>query len=490
MHFKHKTLSKSYKQKNKKMKGGNIPEKYTVYCFWTGSNEITPNRTRCLEQFKNVSEANVILVTKDNLKDYILPGTPLHPAYEFLSDTQKSDYLRCYFMHFLGGGYSDIKETSGSWRKSFDDLESSDKWANGYREIGPDGVAHEPDDEAFKDKWDALIGCGAYIFKPKTALTQDWYDGMIGLMDKHLEQLQKNPAKNPQDSQETGSGYPIGWNEFNRIFHKLIFKYSDKILQTVPTPIFSNYRGGNRLFRKKRNTKRKKRGGSLQKTFFSIVIPCYPPDFDKLDSIIDQINKFNKSDLFDIKEIIIAASETDDVNINTDSLYPIIKYTTLEKHGPAGNRNRGWEKVQGDWIVFLDADDLYHPDKILVTYDIISKNSGIDCVVHSYKFVTNTNQNFLQPVKNYKVIPTDEIFNSTFPDGKWNECNPDAGGCNIILPKDKNFPIHQGMASVKSSSKIRYDENKFKTEDGYFCRQQLFDKKLVATDAILMIYNP
>jgi len=214
-----------------------------VYCFWTGSNEITPNRKRSLEQFKSVCEANVILVTKDNLKDYLRTEAPLHPAYEFLSDTQKSDYLRCYFMHFIGGGYSDIKETTGSWKKSFDDMETSGKWACGYKDTR-DGVAHEPDDEAFKDKWDLLIGCGAYIFKPKTALTQEWFDGITDLLNKKLPELQKNPAKNPQDSQETGSGYPIEWNKFNRVFHKLIYKYHDKVLQTLPICIFTNYRGG------------------------------------------------------------------------------------------------------------------------------------------------------------------------------------------------------------------------------------------------------
>ena len=38
-------------------------------------------------------------------------------------------------MHFHGEGYSDIKKTTGSWRKSFDSLYNSDKWIIGYPEI-------------------------------------------------------------------------------------------------------------------------------------------------------------------------------------------------------------------------------------------------------------------------------------------------------------------------------------------------------------------
>jgi hypothetical protein len=476
---------------SKKMKGGNIPEKYKIYCFWTGNNEITENRKRSLEQLKRVSEANVILVNKDNLNNYINPDTPLHSAYEYLSDTQKSDYLRCYFMHLIGGGYCDIKETKGSWKKSFDDLEASDKWACGYKEIGPFGVTVD----SLKDKWEILIGCGAYIFKPHTPFTEKWFNQMNSMLDEKLPALKENPAKTPQNSLEKNTGYPIEWGAFNKIFHTICYEYHDKLMNTLPELVLveiDKYRGGYRKTRRKKKFKRrssKKRGGATTKILFSIVIPCYPPDFVALDGLIQQINSFNKSDSFDIKEIIITASETDKLDINTNSPYPIVKHTTLEKQGPAENRNRGWDKAQGDWIVFLDADDFYHPDKLRVTVDIILRVPNIDCVIHSYKTGTAPDETFSQPVKNYSIVPTDDLFNATFPDGKWQECNPELGGCNIILPPKYNFPIHHGMTSVRTSSKVRYDKTKYKTEDGYFCRQHLINKKLIVTDAVLMIYN-
>ena len=241
--------------------------------------------------------------------------------------------------------------------------------------------------------------------------------------------------------------------------------------------------------KKRRYLTRKKRGGNLQKTFFSIVIPCFPPHFDKINGVIKQVNAFNKTDSFDIKEIIIAASETGDLNITVASPYPIVKHTTLEKKGVSANRNRGWEKVTGDWIIFLDADDFYHPDKILITHDILSKNPDIDCVIHSYKKGINIDETFLQSVKKYTTVSPDEIFNATFPDGKWHECNTNLGGCNVNLPKDKNFHIHFGVACVRSSSTIRYDETKNNGEDGYFCRKHALNKKLVITDAVLMVYH-
>ena len=83
-----------------------------IYIFWTGDNEMSENRKKSIENLKNTCECNIILVTPLNLKSYILSSQPLHEAYQYLSYTHKSDYLRTYFMHFIGGGYSDIKKNN------------------------------------------------------------------------------------------------------------------------------------------------------------------------------------------------------------------------------------------------------------------------------------------------------------------------------------------------------------------------------------------
>jgi hypothetical protein len=209
-----------------------------IYCFWTGDNKMSDARIECLTNLRKVSECNVILITKDNLKDYILNDVPLHPTFKYLSETHKADYLRTYFMNFYGGGYSDIKQTTGSWIKSFNDLKNSDYWICGYKEING-GVAYAP----YANKWKELIGNGAYICKKQTPLTQEWYNNMITLLNTKLEKLKINPSTNPQDSSESGSGYPIEWNEMlGRIFHKISYKYKDHLLNTLPISIFTNYR--------------------------------------------------------------------------------------------------------------------------------------------------------------------------------------------------------------------------------------------------------
>jgi len=216
----------------------NSIEEKILYCFWTGDNHMSENRQRCLSDLITNSECNVKLITKYNLNEYILPEHPLHESYQYLSETHKSDYLRTYFMNFYGGGYSDIKMTTGSWNKHFDDLINSDKWICGYKEING-GVAYEP----VQLYYDSLIGNCCYICKPQSPLTIEWYNEMIALLDSKLELLIKNPSSFPQDCAERGTGYPIEWNEMlGRIFHKVSYKYLDKIMNTLPILIFQNYR--------------------------------------------------------------------------------------------------------------------------------------------------------------------------------------------------------------------------------------------------------
>jgi hypothetical protein len=207
-----------------------------IYCFWTGTNEMSDNRQICLEQLKHTSECEVVLVTRENLQDYILPENPLHPAYEFLSETHKADYLRTYFMNFHGGGYSDIKKTTGSWKQHFADLSNNDTyWLCGYPEVNG-GVGWHG------GNWEELVGNAAYISKPNTPLTNEWYNEMIALLDTKLPELKVNPSNHPQDCRER-SNYPIEWNEMlGRIFHKVATKYKNHLLRTLPTLILYNYR--------------------------------------------------------------------------------------------------------------------------------------------------------------------------------------------------------------------------------------------------------
>lgn len=213
---------------------------YRIVCFWTGETEMTETRKQCLEQLKRVSQCNVVLVTKDTLPQYILPDHPLHAGYPYLSEVHKSDYLRCYFMHFYGGGYADIKLTMGSWVKAFRDMElNPNAYLNGYQAGGPDNVSH-PD---MKQYWTELTGVCQFIVRPQTDFTREWYEELLRVMDTHLEALRQHPAQYPYECATSGTGYPIGYTDLlGMIFNRVQYKYRHRTMFTVPKHYFSHYR--------------------------------------------------------------------------------------------------------------------------------------------------------------------------------------------------------------------------------------------------------
>jgi len=226
--------------------GANLPEK--VWCFWLGTVPMSEQRSQCLKSIKDIIGVEVELVTDHTLQKYIKDSAPFHEAYQYLSGTHKCDYARGYFMHHYGGGYTDIKTTTVSWKPYFDELrEDPELWAIGYQEGDANGVAPAIGDEGLTEKmkknYKKLIGNGAYIFKPGTKFTKAWTDQVNSELDKHLSELKKHPAKHSRDGEHgKDTKYPISWSGIlGSIFHPLTYKFSKHIRRDLPTPQFTNY---------------------------------------------------------------------------------------------------------------------------------------------------------------------------------------------------------------------------------------------------------
>lgn len=223
----------------------------TIFCVWTGDELMSQNRLKALWSiFKNTA-CPIAFITKDTLPHWINPEHPLHPAYEYLSSTHKSDYLRCYLMHHYGGGYSDIKYTTSNWIPYFEQLElSADAMALGYSELAH-GIPHllGPEGTTIRAAHKELIGLCAFIFKPQSILSAIWYEKLHALLDQKLPLLQNHPGRFPLD--QTGlqlpdgsiSLYPLRWAEIlGEILHPLLFRYKIQLIKAPIEPLFSEYR--------------------------------------------------------------------------------------------------------------------------------------------------------------------------------------------------------------------------------------------------------
>lgn len=211
----------------------------TIYCFWTGRNAMSGNRDKCHLSLHFNSSADVKLITPENLSEFVVKSRPLHPAYEYLSNVHKSDYLRAYFMHHYGGGYSDVKWCARSWDSAFDRFRSSGKQIMGYREPSPDGVAPVggTTEAKLRAGYRDVIGCCAFICKPNSLFTAKWLGRVESILDSKHGDLRNNKGNIMGDNE----GYPLAWTEImGNVFHPLCLELSGVIAyDNTIMPVFN-----------------------------------------------------------------------------------------------------------------------------------------------------------------------------------------------------------------------------------------------------------
>ena len=222
-----------------------------VFCSWTDSNPMTPQRAECLLSIYANTMCPVMFLSASNLKHWEVEQSPFHEGFRYLSATQRADYVRCYVMHHFGGGHTDVKRTATSWKPFFQALrESPHYYGLGYTEIGPNGVACAggPLESEMRENYTKLIGNCAYIFRKKTEFTYEWLLRTHAMMDEHLEALREHPAQHPMDHLNVTlpdgsvSRYPLPWLAFCNIFHAVVYELHSCILHADIAPQFYAYR--------------------------------------------------------------------------------------------------------------------------------------------------------------------------------------------------------------------------------------------------------
>ena len=241
-------------QNNKLLISYNIPLSYnTIFVFWTGNNKMSLNRINSLHVIIKCTQCNIVLITPDNLNDYIINNYPIHKTYLYLHYYHRADYLRCYFMHHYGGGYTDLKRVEQSWLKHFDTINNSkDIWIIGYKEL-PSGIINNPESinaNSLQENYHKIVGNGAFICKNNTKFTSDWYAILNYRLTEYYDLVfHKFPISNHKEqyiyinNKKHKLDTIIHWtNLLGDIIQPLLLKYNKNINQDLSPPIFENYR--------------------------------------------------------------------------------------------------------------------------------------------------------------------------------------------------------------------------------------------------------
>ncbi len=106
-------------------------------------------------------------------------------------------------------------------------------------------------------------------------------------------------------------------------------------------------------------------------TTISIIIPTYNAG----EYIKEALASVLAQSFQDFEVIIVDDGSTDDTAQKVETLCdPRILYVYKENQGPAAARNHGLNLVRGEYIAFLDVDDLWEPHKLEMHLDLMKSS--------------------------------------------------------------------------------------------------------------------
>ena len=184
-----------------------------------------------------------------------------------------------------------------------------------------------------------------------------------------------------------------------------------------------------------------------------MVIPCAPKDF----SLLEKVLTFTAEGTKKPDEVILGISEAgqflgdrlDRVVSIGRQLFKEFKITTTnDRCWPGPNRQRASESATGDIIIYQDADDLPHPQRVehvsrfFEEKDIVHLN-------HAYFHSVFTYEHRVEYEK-IQTVDSDTLYKRYFPNGDFKECTKVTWSYGYDL--GFKFPlIHVGATSIRRS---------------------------------------
>ena len=120
---------------------------------------------------------------------------------------------------------------------------------------------------------------------------------------------------------------------------------------------------------------------------FSIVIPL----FNKAPYVCKTVDSILSQTFDDFEIVIVDDGSTDNSAQIIEERYHLDKVRVVKKTngGPSSARNRGVQEAIGEWIVFLDADDLLLPNALSIFSSLITEHTDINYFICNYYLATN-----------------------------------------------------------------------------------------------------
>ena len=186
-----------------------------------------------------------------------------------------------------------------------------------------------------------------------------------------------------------------------------------------------------------------------------VAVPCYKNHITRLYDLLDSIEKQTRCP----DKVVVSCSSTSEFINCKEYSFPLQIIITENKKNAAQNRNIASSKLMDmDYITFIDADDIMHPQRIEILLKIFEEHDS-DIVLH----------NFLLEKKDFEKIEEIHVRPNSLIQG-WSGCIVHKDGYNDNIDR-----IHHSQSTLKKYilEKIKFPEEPefHRREDSIFCHR-------------------
>jgi len=141
----------------------------------------------------------------------------------------------------------------------------------------------------------------------------------------------------------------------------------------------------------------------------SVIIPCYNAENwiqETLESVFKQEGEFKL-------EIIVVDDGSTDRSVDIiESEFHEVNLIQIEKQGPSKARNIGTQESKGQYLQYLDADDLLAPGKLKKQIDLLEKTGADVSYGNWQKLEKNNNEQYYKSdvVRRELISPEIDLF--------------------------------------------------------------------------------
>lgn len=119
---------------------------------------------------------------------------------------------------------------------------------------------------------------------------------------------------------------------------------------------------------------------------FTVVIPTY----NRADFIVETINSVLAQTDTDFEIVVVDDGSTDDTQETVARSFghlDKVRYVRQANAERGAARNRGIREARGQYVIFLDSDDLMRPNHLSALREIIEERPGVNYLATKYEFI-------------------------------------------------------------------------------------------------------